>query len=486
MNNIEDSKSIEFENRSQELTQEMSLKDITSLMVINWPLFLVLTLMITTVGLVIYTIQNPYISKTTIIINDAQNSHLQAFTKNILGQGAQVNEAKKNNSSVQKSLEYFKTIDFLQKIANKTTDAAYNTQISLGEKQGLKIWQAEYSKTTDKLTEDEQIQIYKKIDGMLSFKIKSDYSVDVLVQSDSKELALYISNVAAAVALESFKEVESKDIQQMNDFLQTEKKSVDTEILDLNKKMQAFNEKPENLISLSSREKVGEYLSELMVRKNETLMKISENNKIVTALTGNSAGNSTVKRESQLYGNSGKAQGLKLENDLLRAKLGQIQTAIDHVSDEAKAMPVAAQMYDELQKRSDQQVSRYKDISAALAKVEALKLSLVNKFEIYEKSRLDKVAPAVSLTVVLFLSFILSQLLGSLVIYLRAIWDTRLITAQSTRNVVVIDSHSLDPRVIIENSKIKFRLKSSSITDDPENGKTKRLGFDFSSKDKNG
>ena len=211
-------------------------------------------------------------------------------------------------------------------------------------------------------------------------------------------------------------------------------------------------------------------------------MKISENNKIVTALTGNS----TVKRESQLYGNSGKAQGLKLENDLLRAKLGQIQTAIDRVSDEAKAMPVAAQMYDELQKRSDQQVSRYKDISAALAKVEALKLSLVNKFEIYEKSRLDKVAPAVSLTVVLFLSFILSQLIGSLIIYLRAIWDTRLITAQSTRNVVVIDSHSLDPRVIIENSKIKFRLKSSSITEDPENGKTKRLGFDFSSKDKNG
>ena len=482
MNNIEDSKSIEFENRSQELTQEMSLKDITSLMVINWPLFLVLTLVITTLGLVIYTIQNPYISKTTIIINDAQNSHLQAFTKNILGQGTQVNEAKKSNSSVQKSLEYFKTIDFLQKISNKTSDAAYNSQISLGEKQGLKIWQAEYSRPTDKLSEDEQIQIYKKIDGMLSFKIKSDYSVDVLVQSDSKELALYISNVAAAVALESFKEIESKDIQQMNDFLQTEKKSVDTEILDLNKKMQAFNEKPENLISLSSREKVGEYLSELMVRKNETLMKISENNKIVTALTGNS----TVKRESQLYGNSGKAQGLKLENDLLRAKLGQIQTAIDRVSDEAKAMPVAAQMYDELQKRSDQQVSRYKDISAALAKVEALKLSLVNKFEIYEKSRLDKVVPAVSLTVVLFLSFILSQLIGSLIIYLRAIWDTRLITAQSTRNVVVIDSHSLDPRVIIENSKIKFRLKSSSITEDPENGKTKRLGFDFTSKDKNG
>lgn len=486
MNNIEDSKSIEFENRSQELTQEMSLKDITSLMLINWPLYLVLTIMITSVGLVIYTIKNPYVSKTTIIINDAQNSHLQAFTKNILGSGAQVNEAKKNNSSVQKSLEYFKSIDFLQKILSKTFDAGYNSQISLAEKQGLKIWQNEIKgdniKSLGKMTEDEQIQIYKQIDGMLLFKIKSDYSIDVQAQSESKELALYISNVAAIVALESFRDIEAKDIQQMNDFLQTEKKSVDTEILDLNKKMQTFNEKPENLISLSSREKVGEYLSELMVRKNETLMKISENNKIVSALTGNS----TVKRESQLYGNSGKAQGLKLENDLLRSKLGQIQTAIDRVSDEAKAMPVAAQMYDELQKRSDQQVSRYKDISAALAKVEALKLSLVNKFEIYERSRADKVVPAISLTVILFLSIVLAQLLGSLIIYLRAIWDTRIITAQSTRNVVVIGSHSLDPRVIIENSKIKFRLKSSTIADDPENGKTKRLGFDFTSKDKNG
>ena len=327
---------------------------------------------------------------------------------------------------------------------------------------------------------DSQIVCYHIL---LSFKIKSDYSIDVIAESETKELALYVSNVAATVALDSFKDIESKDIQQMNDFLQTEKKSVDTEILDLNSKMQTFNEKPENLISLSSREKVGDYLSELMVRKNETLMKISENNKIVSALTGQSNSN---RRESQLYGNSGKAQGLKLENELLRSKLGQIQTAIDRVSNEAKSMPAAAQMYDELQKRSDQQVSRYKDISAALAKVEALKLSLVNKFEIYEKSRADKVAPAISLTVVLFLSFILAQLLGSLIIYLRAIWDTRLVTAQSTRNVVVIDSHSLDPRVIIENSKIKFRLKSNTMIDDPENGKTKRLGFDFTSKDKNG
>ena len=100
----------------------------------------------------------------------------------------------------------------------------YNSQISLAEKQGLKIWQNEIKgdniKSLGKMTEDEQIQIYKQIDGMLLFKIKSDYSIDVQAQSESKELALYISNVAAIVALESFKDNEAKDIQQMNDFLQ--------------------------------------------------------------------------------------------------------------------------------------------------------------------------------------------------------------------------------------------------------------------------
>jgi regulator of replication initiation timing len=285
------------------------------------------------------------------------------------------------------------------------------------------------------------------------------------------------------VALESLKKKEAHELQVMNDFLTKEKTAIDQELLDLNKKMASFNDKPENLISLTSRDKVGEYLSELMVRKNETVMKLSENNKIIQTLSAGTG----QRRESQLYGNSGRIHSLKLENDILRSKLGQIQTAIDRVSNDAKGMPYAAQMYDELKKRSDLQLARFKEVSDSLSKVEALKLGAINKYEIFEKARIDKVLPAISLTVVLFLSVLVSQVLGSLIIYLRAIWNSNIVTAEATRNVVVLDSHSLDPRVIIENSKIRFRLRNSSITsDDPENGQTKKLGFNFKSKDQNG
>ena len=33
----------------------------------------------------------------------------------------------------------------------------------------------------------------------------------------------------------------------------------------------------------------------------------------------------------------------------------------------------------------------------------------------------------------------------------------------SSRNVVILDGHSLDPRVVIEDSKIRFRLKNSGF-----------------------
>ena len=201
-----------------------------------------------------------------------------------------------------------------------------------------------------------------------------------------------------------------------------------------------------------------------MVRKNEIRLKISENSKTMNFLSGGSSS----RRESQLYGNGGRIQALKIENEMLEAKALQLQSAIDRVSHQAKALPMAGQVYEELKKKSDIEFSKYKEISESLSKAEAYSLSLSNKFEILEKARLEKVKPLVGLLTLFLISCILAQVVGSLIIYITSIWDSNLVTAQSTRNVVVIDSHSLDPRVIIENSKIKFRLQNSEFKKETE------------------
>jgi hypothetical protein len=45
--------------------------------------------------------------------------------------------------------------------------------------------------------------------------------------------------------------------------------------------------------------------------------------------------------------------------------------------------------------------------------------------------------------------------------------------------VMVIDRESLNPKVIIENTKIRFRLKNSQFQNDPENGEAKKIGFNI-------
>ena len=78
------------------------------------------------------------------------------------------------------------------------------------------------------------------------------------------------------------------------------------------------------------------------------------------------------------------------------------------------------------------------------------------------------------------LSLVISQILGSLIIYVIYIWDSNSVTAHSSRDVVILDSHSLDPRVIIENTKIKFRLRHSHFSDETDqdaDGSSKKLTF---------
>jgi hypothetical protein len=478
------SASAQFENTTQQLTQDLSLKQISQVLIQNWPLFLILFCTFSLASMAIYSFKVPFVSTASVIVNDSQNSSLQSFTQNFTGTASmKLNEAKKSNSPMQKYLEYLKTTEFFTKLINKIeTKDSSETQISVSEKIGQQIFKKEILKSKDfkSMSADEQIVIFKSLESLLNYKIATDYELEISVASRSKELSLFLTNTALSVIAEELQRRESTELVKIQEFLRNQKASIDKELTDLNKKLADFQNKPENLISLSSKEKVGEYISELMVRKNEVRMKIAENNKVISALKP-----STQKRESQLYGNGGRVQAIQLENEMLHSKLGDIQTAIDRVTAQAKGMPAAGLVYDDIKKKSEIEMGKYKEVSESLSKTEAYQLALTNKFEILEKARIEKVKPLVSLLTLILVSFVLSQILGSLIIYVTTIWDSSLVTAQSTRNVVVIDSHTLDPRVIIENSKIKFRLRhaefdSAKISN--EETHNKKIGFDLMKK----
>ncbi|MNL53612.1 hypothetical protein D3C87_1768750 [compost metagenome] len=116
-------------------------------------------------------------------------------------------------------------------------------------------------------------------------------------------------------------------------------------------------------------------------------------------------------------------------------------------------------MVEDLKKKSEIEFSRFKELSSALAKLEATKLSIDTRFEVLESARWENTVPQIGLLTLGLLSILLSQFAGSLLIYFRYLWNPQVVTAEASRNLVILDNHSLDPRVIIENSKIKFSLK---------------------------
>ncbi len=471
--------STHIEQSRQSLTEELSLKNIAQILVQNWALFAVLFISFSIISILLYSFKVPYQSTGSVIINDNKNSSLQSFASQFVGNAntSKVNEAKKSNSSVQKSIEYLKTTAFYLKLIRAVSENKKITEMTMSEKAGFDQFKATIlnNKKIDALNMDEQLAAVKKLDAMIKLNLQSDYEIEIVVSSLDKNLAYFVSKNSLPVFSDELKNMEAADLKKVKDFLTTQKIGLDASIHNLNKQLSDFQSKPENLISLGAN-KVGDYISELMVRKNEIKMKISENKKIIGSLDGGS-----TRRDSALYGNSGKIQNLKIENEMLNSRLNDLQKTMDRVMGQAKGIPTASITYDELKKKSDLEFQSYKQVTESLAKIDAYELSLNNKFEILESPRYDKVKPFIGLFTLMLLSLLLTQSIGSIIIYIRTIWDTKYVTAQQTRNIVVIDGHSLDPRVIIENSKIKFRLRSPDFETEQSRDSRKKLGFDFSS-----
>ena len=473
-----------YSHTEQSVAQDLSLKQISQIFLNNWLLFVVLFVAFCIISGIVYVSKIPYMAQSTITVNDVQNSSLQSFASQFFGMSKTVSEGKKNNSPLLKHVEYLKTTDFFEKLLTQIQETKDSKNLTMAEQEGYAQFRSQYLSTD--MNEEARMKVLTILDSYSRTKLDSDFELKVSFIAPTKEMALFLTNTALAKTLEVLKQRELSDILKIEKFIQAQIESTEENIAQLNLQLAEFQNKPENLISLSSKEKVGEYLSDLMVRKNELKMKIAENQKVIEYL---SQGKKDI-RESQLYGNGGRIQALRLENQMHEDNLAQIQASVNRVTSMAKAIPIASQIFEDLKKKSEIEFEKYKGLSENLSKAEAQKLSIESRFEILETARFDRVKPMVSLFVLLLISIVLSQILGSLIIYVTSIWDSSTVTSKSSRNVVIIDSHSLDPRIVIEDSKIRFRLKNANYDEsesDDNEMREQRLTFRlFNQKSVNG
>jgi hypothetical protein len=413
-------------------------------------------------AVIIYAFKIPYVGKGRLFVNDAQNSSLQAFSTSYFGMTKSVVDGKKGNTQISKQIEVLHTREFYNAFLEKIKTRGESKTLSIEEQRAYLAIKEKY---LDEYLKDEESRqkFILKLDSWFQAKMESDYEIKISFATPSKELSFFLTNTVLELSSEFLREREMAEIQQVETFITEQKQLVDKNIKDLTRELSDYQAKPENLISMTSREKMGEYLSDLMVRINETNLKIAENKKDIEFLQEND-GNGPAQASSSLYGTGGRIEALRLENKMMNSRLSQLKGSVANIGQSLKVLPVAVQMVDDKLKKSELEYAKYKELSETLSKVEAQKLSVRDRFEILEKARMDNTTPQIDLLTLTFLSFVLAMMMGLTIVYLKELWKP--IVAQqkeSIRNLTVANDHNKDPRVVIDKSKIKFQLGNDSI-----------------------
>lgn len=415
------------------------------------------------VSLLLYVFKIPYVGKGRLLVNDSQNSSLQAFSTAYFGMTKSVVDGKKGNTQIGKQIEVLKTRDFYEKLLQRIDERGKSPNLTVEEQQAYQYIKSKY--LDDAMKDEASKQSFiMKLDSWSQAKLESDYEIKITFSTPSKDLSLFLTNTALELSSDYLRDREMSEINEVEKFITDQKKIVDQNIQDLTKELASFQAQPENLISLTSKEKMGEYLSDLMVRMNEARLKISENNKDIDFLQDGRSGEKNV--GSSLYGVGGRIEALRLENKMLESRIAQLKESIDKIGKNLKVLPVAAQMLEDKRKKSELEYAKYKELTETLAKVEAQKLSVKDRFEIIERARNDNTSPLIDLMTLTFLCVVFSLVMGLTVVYLQNLWKPMLLQQKdSARDITVFDDHNQDPRVVIENAKIKFQLGNQSTVE---------------------
>ncbi|MGE5087316.1 MAG: hypothetical protein ACM3MG_13515 [Bacillota bacterium] len=440
----------------QHIEPELSVGEIMKLYLSHWRMFVYLTAVLFGVSMILYVVKIPYVATTSIVFNDSQNSSVQAFSNQFYGLSKSVQESKKGSSLLSKHIEFLKTREFFEAVLAQIPIRGQSSQIMMEERQGFDLFKSKYLDQINDRPET-QVAILQRLDKWTKTQLDADFEIKVSVATPDRAMSLFLVNTVTAVAKELLERRELEEISRIQEFMKIQKQDADQKLTQLGKELASLQSKDELRLPLASQSKMAEYVSELLIRANELKLKISGNEKLIAYLKKDPP----VTEDRTLYGTRGKIEALEIENKLSKEKLEQLQTSIDQLKNQTKELPFQAQMAEDLKKKSELEFARFKELSVALAKIEAAKLSVGNRFEVMEGARWETTQPQIGILALALLSILVSQFMGSLIIYFRYLWNPNVVTAQASRNLVVFDNYTMDPRVIIENSKIKFSLKQS-------------------------
>jgi hypothetical protein len=374
----------------------------------RWRLAAKLTGGLALLGLVFYFAVVPYSITTNIQINDAQTSQLQAFTNNFFALSkTQATNARKTQTPSQSAADYLDRqdiyTDFVHFLVTDSAEAQAGFA-ALENKLGDKLSNPALNLRAASAT----------LRRMVKFSSSNPTEVAITTYAGTRDLAYFLNSEYSRFTIDELKKHEDHEVEQIRTAIERQRDFFREQFAIKNKELIAFQRRPENVLSLATGPNVGNYISDLLVRKNELQLKISENERTIQYLGGAKAAELAHARN---LGGRSQAQQLSEENGLLRKQVAALDESVRKFTGATNGAAEAMHMQEELQKMSDREFHNFQEANDLLSKLAVYSVSIAGKFELEHVPEFEDVKKAASLYLVLAVAVFLAQVTFAGVVY---------------------------------------------------------------------
>jgi hypothetical protein len=206
----------------QQMEPELTVGEIIKLYLSHWKMFAFFTVVLFVLSAIVYAVKVPYVAQATIVINDSQNSSMQAFSNQFFGLSKSLQESKKGSSLLSKHIEYLKTREFYESLISHIKARGQSPQITMEERRGFETFQNSFGNDVD-VTSANHIALLQKLDAWTRFQLDSDFELKVIVATPDRAQSLFLSNTASELATDLLKKRELREITKVEDFMNKQK-----------------------------------------------------------------------------------------------------------------------------------------------------------------------------------------------------------------------------------------------------------------------
>lgn len=388
----------------------------------------------------------PYRLKTEIVINDAQTSQLQAFSNNFFELSKMQSVNRRNATASARSVDFLLRPEVYTNFADHLKERIARNELHPSSKAYYVSFESQLGKAW--LSELEaKADLVSWLRSRIKVATQGPSEIGITVTTGNRDVAYFLSVEYTQFALNKLQFIETNEMNKIRLALEKQRDHFKSEFTRLNKEYIEYQTRPDHVLSLASGDNIANYLSDLMIRKNEVELRINENQSTIQFLGGRRAAELAATRN---LGQRSHVQHLIESTELLRTQAAVIQNSIDKFTKATSGSAEIVRISDELKKSSDREFKNFQESNDLLSKLGVIEVAIAQKFEISRLPHIEEVRKAMSTGLILALAILLAQLVYS--VWVFALWKECIALALEKISVTASESRRSPPKISLVRS----------------------------------